>query len=194
MNETVWACEGFGKKVAVTDWAAFIVTTQLPVPLHPAPLQLPNTDPLAGTAVKVTCVPLANAALHMAPQSIPAGLLATVPLPLPAFVTVRVYNCVKLAFTDCAALIVTTQIPVPLHPAPLQPLNTDPLAGTAVNVTCVPLANEALHAAPHSMPAGLLVTVPLPLPAGVTLNVYICVKVALTACAPVIVTTQVPVP
>src|SRR5207247_488529 len=153
MNETVWACEGFGKKVAVTDWAAFIVTTQLPVPLHPAPLQLPNTDPLAGTAVNVTYVPLANAALHAAPHSIPAGHRATVPLPLPVFVTIRMYNCVKPAFTDCAALIVTTQIPVPLHPAPLQPLNTDPLAGMAVNVTDVPLANEALHAAPHSMPA-----------------------------------------
>src|SRR2546427_247532 len=116
MNETVWACEGVGKKVAVTDWAAFIVTTQLPVPLHPAPLQLPNTDPLAGTAVKVTCVPLANAALHMAPQSIPAGLLATVPLPLPAFVTVRVYNCVKLAFTTCAP---RTRCPAgPSRPSP----------------------------------------------------------------------------
>src|SRR5438309_5009428 len=196
MNETVLACEGFGKKVAVTDWAAFIVTTQLPVPLHPAPLQLPNTDPLAGTAVKVTCVPLANAALHMAPQSIPAGLLATVPLPLPAFVTVRVYNCVKLAFTACAALIVTTQLPVPLHPAPLQPPNTDPLAGAAVKVTDVPLANAALHVAPQSLPAGLLVSVPLPLPVFVTVRAYTynCVKVALTACAAVIVTTHVPVP
>jgi len=135
MNETVWACEGFGKKVAVTDWAAFIVTTQLPVPLHPAPLQLPNTDPLAGVAVNVTDVPLANDALHVAPQLIPAGLLVTVPLPLPALVTLRVYNCVKLAFTACAAFIVTKQLPVPLHPAPLQPLNTDPLAGVAVSVT-----------------------------------------------------------
>src|SRR5437867_4229285 len=135
MNETVWACEGFGKKVAVTDWAAFIVTTQLPVPLHPAPLQLPNTDPLAGAADSVTDVPMTNDALHVAPQIILAGLLVTVPPPLPAFVTVRVYNCVKLAFTACAALMVTTQLPVPLHPAPLHPLNTDPLAGTAVSVT-----------------------------------------------------------
>src|SRR5438445_4807164 len=121
MNETVWACEGFGKKVAVTDWAAFIVTTQLPVPLHPAPLQLPNTDPLAGTAVNVTDVQLANDALQVAPQLIPTGLLVTVPPPLPVLVTVRVYNCVNLAFTACAALVVTSQIPIPLHPAPPQP-------------------------------------------------------------------------
>jgi len=135
MNEIVWAGEGFGKKVAVTDWAALIVTTQIPVPLHTAPLQPLNTDPLAGVAVSVTDVPLANDALHVAPQLIPTGLLVTVPLPLPVFVTVRVYNCVKLAFTACAAFIVTKQLPVPLHPAPLQPLNTDPLAGVAVSVT-----------------------------------------------------------
>ncbi len=40
--------------VAVTDWAAFIGTTQVPVPLHPAPLQPVNADPLAGAAVNVT--------------------------------------------------------------------------------------------------------------------------------------------
>src|SRR5437867_1779540 len=103
MNEIVWAGEGFGKKVAVTDWAALIVTMQLPVPLHPPPHQPMNADPLAGMAVKVTDVPLANDALHAAPQSMPAGLLVTVPLPLPVFVTDRMYNCVKLAFTACAA-------------------------------------------------------------------------------------------
>jgi len=54
MNETVWASAGFGNKVAVTDWAALIVTTQLPVPLHPAPLQPVNADPTAGVAVNVT--------------------------------------------------------------------------------------------------------------------------------------------
>src|SRR2546422_852650 len=145
MNETVWACAEFGKKVAVTDWAAFIVTTQIPVPLHPAPLQPLNTDPLAGTADNVTDVPMTNDALHVAPQIIPAGLLVTVPPPLPVLVTVRVYNCVKLAFTACAAFIVTKQLPVPLHPAPLQPLNTDPPAGVAVSVTLLPTANDALQ-------------------------------------------------
>src|SRR5438093_11251646 len=141
MNEIVWAGEGFGKKVAVTDWAALIVTTQIPVPLHPAPLQPLNTDPLAGVAVSVTDVPLANDALHVAPQLIPTGLLVTVPLPLPAFVTVRAYNYVKLAFTACAASIVTKQIPVPLHPPPLQPLNTNPLAAVALSVTVLPTPN-----------------------------------------------------
>src|SRR2546427_401730 len=128
-------------KLALKACAALIVKTHAPVPLHPAPLQPVNTEPLAGAAVKVTDVPLANEALHVAPQSMPAGLLVSVPLPLPVFVTVRAYtyNCVKVALTACAAVIVTTHVPVPLHPAPLQPLNTEPADGLAVRVTIVPL-------------------------------------------------------
>jgi hypothetical protein len=44
----------------------------------------------------------------------------------------------NVAVTDSAALIVTTQLPVPLH-APLHPANADPAAGVAVSVTTVPL-------------------------------------------------------
>src|SRR4029450_5893245 len=44
----------------------------------------------AGAAVKVTAVPLANAAAHVVPQEMPAGLLVTVPLPVPALETVNV--------------------------------------------------------------------------------------------------------
>ena len=46
---------------------------------------------------------------------------------------------VKLAVTDCAALIVTVQMPVPVH-APLQPPKVEPAAGVAVRVTGVPLS------------------------------------------------------
>jgi hypothetical protein len=71
---------------------------------------------------------------------IPAGLLVTVPVPVPALLTVKA-NCwiLKVAVTDCAALIVTTQLPVPEH-APLQPANVDPADGEAVNVTDVPVS------------------------------------------------------
>ena len=41
--------------------------------------------------------------------------------------------------TDLAALIVTVQVPVPVH-APDQPVNLEPAATTAVSVTEVPLA------------------------------------------------------
>src|SRR6202162_6007928 len=43
--------------VAVTDFAALIVTLQVPVPVQ-APLQPANVDPAAAFAVSVTTVPL----------------------------------------------------------------------------------------------------------------------------------------
>ena len=43
----------------------------------------------------------------------------------------------KVGVTVVAAVTVTTQGAVPLHPPPLQPVNTDPTAGVAVSVTVV---------------------------------------------------------
>jgi hypothetical protein len=55
------------------------------VPLQPPPLQPTNTESAAGVAVKVT-LPL-KLAEQVVPQSIPAGLLVTVPLPEPLLAT-----------------------------------------------------------------------------------------------------------
>jgi hypothetical protein len=52
---------------------------------------------------------------------------------------------------------------VPLQ-APLQPAKVEFAEGVAVNVMDVPILNGALQAVPQLMPAGSLVTVPLPLP------------------------------
>jgi hypothetical protein len=66
--------------------------------------------------------------------------------------------------------IASVQVPpVPLH-APLQPAKYDPFAGAAVSLTWVPDANEAVHVGLQLIPAGLLVTVPLPVPARVTVS------------------------
>ena len=73
--------------VAVTDLAALIVTEQLPVPVQ-APLQPAKVEPAAAVAVRVTTVPLVKFAVHVLGQLIPAGLLLTVPVPVPASVTV----------------------------------------------------------------------------------------------------------
>ena len=109
--------------------------------------------------------------MHAVPQLIPAGALVTVPVPVPAFVTVNanVFAAVNVAVTAAAAVTVTTQAPVPVH-APLHPAKVDPLAATCVNVTIVPLAKLATHAVPQLIPAGALVTVPVPVPAFVTVN------------------------
>ena len=73
--------------------------------------------------------------------------------------------------TDWAALIVTVHVPVPVQPPPLQPVKVEPVAGDAVRVTAAPVVNEAEQVEPHEMPAGLLVTVPVPAPAFETVSV-----------------------
>ena len=161
-------------KVAVTVVAAETVTTHDPVPEHPPPLQPLKVEPAAGVAVSVTAVPLGKLAEQVAPQVIPTGELVTVPLPVAAGVTVRVKVCtVKVAVTVVAAETVTTHDPVPEHPPPLQPVKVEPAAAVAVNVTAVPLAKLTAQVAPQLIPAGELVTVPPPAPAGVTVRVKV---------------------
>jgi hypothetical protein len=181
-------------KVAVTDFAAVIETVHEPVPVH-APLQPPNVDPDAGVGVSVTEVPLLKVPEHVVPQSTPAGELVTLPLPAPALASVSANVCrLNVAVTDFAAVIETTHEPVPVH-APLQPVNVDPEAAVAVSVTDVPLLKLAEQVEPQLMPAGELVTVPLPAPALVRVRLNVCkVNVAVTDCAALIVTTQEPVP
>src|SRR6266550_3954752 len=112
-----------------------MVAVQAPVPEHPPPLQPVKVEPAAGVAVSVTTVPLAKLAEQVAPQVIPAGELVTVPLPVPALLTVSA----KVAVTVVAAKTVTVQAPVPEQPPPLQPLKVEPAAAVAVSVTAVPL-------------------------------------------------------
>jgi len=182
--------------VAVTVCAALIVTVHVPVPVQPPPLQPVNVEPAVGVAVNVTAVPLTNGDEHVVPQEMPAGALVTVPDPVPALVTVSVKACsVNVALTVCAAFTVTVQVPEPVQPPPLQPVNVEPVAGAAVSVTEVPLANGDAQVVPQEMPAGALVTVPDPVPALVTVSVKGCsVNVAVTVCAAFTVTVQVPVP
>src|SRR6267142_1898970 len=101
----------------------------------------------------------------------PAGEPVMVPVPVPDLLTVSVKDCcAKVAVTEAVALIVTTQVPLPEQPPPLQPVKVEPAAGVAVKVTAVPLAYGAAHVAPQAMPAGLLVTVPAPAPALLTVS------------------------
>ena len=124
--------------VAVTDRAALIVMPQSPaVPAH-APLQPENVAPAAATAVSVTIVPGANAATHVAPQLIAAGLLLTLPGPEVATESVKLC-CTKVAVTVVSAASVTTHVPVPAQPPPLQPVKAEPGSALAVSVTVAPV-------------------------------------------------------
>ena len=83
----------------MTDLSASMVTVQVPVPEQPLPLQLVKVDPVV-VAVNVTDV--LKEAKQVVPQSMPVGLLLTVPLPVPVLLTVRTYVGfrVKVAVTD----------------------------------------------------------------------------------------------
>jgi len=159
------------EKVAVTwPFAVSVKVHEAPVPIQ-APCQLAKVEFVPAEAVRVILVPDGKVALQTVPQLIPAGLLLTVPVPLPASVTVNVGDrAVNVAVTERLLAMVTLHVAVPLH-APLHPPKTEPPAGAAVRVTSVPDAKLALHTCPQLIPAGLLLTVPDPVPASVTLNV-----------------------
>src|SRR5881409_20260 len=140
----------------------------------------------AGTSFRVW------AALMAARSSVMCTALTMV-VPAASGLSVKVVNA-KVAVMEVAAVMVTVQVPVPVQP-PLQPVKVEPGAGTAVSVTAVPLVKVAAQVALQEMPAGALVTVPLPVPLGLTVNVKVCsAKVAVTVVAAPSVTEQVPVP
>src|SRR5262245_23448860 len=100
----------------------------------------------------------------------------------------------KVAVMLAALLIGTVQVGM-LAQLLLQPVKVEPAAGGAVKVTRVPLVTDTEQIAPQSMPAGALVTEPVPLPAFVTVSAKDCnANVAVTEPAAFIVTVQAPVP
>jgi hypothetical protein len=152
-----------GAKFAVTLRVAVMARVQVVAVPVQAPLQPVKAEPVAGVAVSVTFVPLLKLAEQLAAETpaavgvgqlMPAGFDATVPAPavMPRLeVTVRVRGAsMKVAVTLRAALIVTVQVPVPVH-APLQPVKDEPAAGVAVSVTAAlkaKLAEQVAFAVP----------------------------------------------
>jgi hypothetical protein len=69
----------------------------------------------------------------------PAGLDDTVPVPVPARLTVSAFCArAKFAVTVVAAVTATVQVLVPEQPPPDQPANTEPDAAVAVRTTLLP--------------------------------------------------------
>jgi hypothetical protein len=156
--------------VAVTDSAALRVTLQAAVPVH-APLQAEKALPVAGVSLSVTWLFCGKLAEHVVGQLIPAGVLVTVPVPVPAKVTDMVTDVIpaaaKVAVTESAALRVTLQAALPVH-APLQPEKVLLVPGVSLSVTWLFCGKLAEHVVGQLIPAGVLVTVPVPDPAKVT--------------------------
>jgi hypothetical protein len=125
-------------KVALTIVEVFKVMVHELLPTQPPPLQ-PENDPLVGVAVSVTTEPTGNVVEHLPVHLMPAGVLLTTPFPGPPTFTVRVTVCrLNAAVTVVAPVSVTVQLPVPLHPPPLQLTKVDSVDGLAVRVTTVP--------------------------------------------------------
>jgi hypothetical protein len=82
-------CGETAVNVALTDSAELIDTLQVPVPEQPLPDQPSNIAPDAGEAVKVTTAPCEKLDVQVPGQEIPAGLLLTLPVPVPPSDTLR---------------------------------------------------------------------------------------------------------
>jgi len=165
--------EVLSANVAVTLRDRLIVTVQVPVPVQ-APLQPVKVEPVDAAAVILTLVPAVKAPLQLLLHAMPLGEDVTTPDPVPPFVSVRVYVVpeelrAKVAVTLLAASTTSVQPPVPVH-APLQPTKVEPDAGAALSATVVPALKEALQELPQSTPLGLDATVPLPVPALLTVT------------------------
>ena len=113
--------------------------------------------------MSVSWLPVGKFPLHACGQLIPAGELVTVPVPCPARLIESWTEdaLTKEALTFVLAFSVREHAPVP-EQAPDQPLNFAPAAGVALNETIVPELKEEAQLLPQLIPAGLLVTVPLP--------------------------------
>jgi 3D (Asp-Asp-Asp) domain-containing protein len=157
---------GWAAKMAITLVTAPTLMTHGAVPVHPAPDQPEKSQPVAGVAVSVTDVPKLKFAVQVAPQVIPAGAEPTVPEPTSATESAKLCR-VNVAVTLFAASRVTVQVPNPVH-APPHPANDEPVDGAAASVTDVADAKLWTQAAGQLIPEGTELTVPAPVPAGVT--------------------------
>src|SRR5438094_2034812 len=101
----------------------------------------------------------------------------------------------NIADTDCLAVMVTRQLPVPLQRRPIHPLKVAPGPGLAVSVTVIPLATSCEQVEGQEIPAGELATVPPADPRTLTESANCpgdAVNIAVMVVAVVSVTVQVP--
>ncbi|HEY1814697.1 MAG TPA: hypothetical protein VGG74_20260 [Kofleriaceae bacterium] len=133
------------------------------VPYH----QSENCQPVAGTAVSVTTVPYAKLSEHELEQSSIPGITMTVPCPSTLTLKGSVAGSKRAVTVSRPEPIVIVHVAEPVQP-PLQPANTESVAGVEVSETTVPggsaAEQPALAPVVHVMPADVDETLPLPSP------------------------------
>lgn len=151
---------------ATTVRSALATTTQsafVPADEH-APLQVENTEPTAGSAVKVTDVPAGTDAKHPAEQGAPSTEADTEP-DAPDVFTVNAYavrpNIAVVDRSASAVRVHTGSAPADKHEL-VHPEKPDKAPGTAVNVTDAPRGTASRHAASHGSPSTVADTEPGP--------------------------------
>jgi hypothetical protein len=87
--------------------------------------------------------------------------------------TFTVWLTLNVAVADRLLFMVTVHLPALPLQAPLQPAKYEPLIADAVINTLLPAAKEAWQVGLQLIPDGVLVTVPLPVPAKVIVKVYV---------------------
>jgi hypothetical protein len=182
-------------KVAVTFTSAAMETVQVPVPVQPPPDHPVKVEPAAGVAARTTLlVPGANSSEHVVPQSmVSSGVVdATVPVPVPALLTVKAY---------CpAAQLPPALVPLPVK-SPLRHQHTPvPLSRSqhpvVIPAAAIPVSHWSWHCAPVSPPPRFTAaTAPSLQPKAVAVvHPSAGTNVAVTVVAAVTDTVQVPVP
>jgi hypothetical protein len=148
---------------ALTDFAKFIDTVQLPVPVQ-APVQPLNTLPAPAVAVSVTDVPQLNVSLQSEPQLIPVPVTVLVDAPDPDLVTVNEYEAREnVAETDLSVSNPRVQLGFEPDPAQAPPHVTFwHVPGAALSVTVDSTGKYAEQVVPQFIPDGFEVTVPVP--------------------------------
>jgi hypothetical protein len=114
-------------------------------------------------------------------------------VPIPVLFTFKSNLKANVAVTLLADVMLTVHCSLPAH-APDQPVNTLPSPGLAVRVIFVPVWNAAVHAEPQSMPEGVDVIKPNPLPALLIVKLKVGTNVAVTDLGEFICKTQSTVP